>query len=174
MRAIDVAVQGAPIPKILRISRGWTVGGRAPIVRALPVCLEFPNVLKNIFTWWNGATIGVRNTVRGGVFIGKDELGNSYYEAKDDRTSYDKGRKRRWVIYNGYAEASKVPADWHGWLHYTFDEPPTKAPLKRQPWEKDHLPNLTGTVHAWKPQGSIARGGERQKASGDYEAWRPE
>lgn len=132
-------------------------------------------MLKNIFTWWNGATIGIRNTVsRRGVFVGTDELGNSYYEAKDDKDSYDKGRKRRWVVYNGYAEASKVSPDWHGWLHYTFDEPPTREPLKRQAWEKDHVPNLTGTVHAWRPKGAIARGGERAKASGDYEAWRPE
>ena len=131
-------------------------------------------MLKNIFTWWNGATIGIRFTLgRRGVFIGKDELGNSYYEAKDTKDSYD-GRKRRYVVYNGYAEASKVSPDWHGWLHHTFDEPPTVEPLKRQVWEKDHQPNLTGTVHAWRPKGSIARGGERQKAVGDYEAWRPE
>jgi NADH:ubiquinone oxidoreductase subunit len=131
-------------------------------------------VLKNIFTWWNGATIGIRFTLgRRGVFIGKDELGNSYYEAKDTKDSYD-GRKRRYVVYNGYAEASKVSPDWHGWLHHTFDEPPTVEPLKRQSWERDHIPNLTGTVHAWRPQGSIARSGERQKATGDYEAWRPE
>jgi len=131
-------------------------------------------VLKNIFTWWNGATIGIRFTLgRRGVFIGKDELGNSYYEAKDTKDSYD-GRKRRYVVYNGYAEASKVPPDWHGWLHHTFDEPPTVEPLKRQSWERDHIPNMTGTVNAWRPQGSIARSGERQKATGDYEAWRPE
>jgi NADH:ubiquinone oxidoreductase subunit len=131
-------------------------------------------VLKAIFTWWNGATIGARFTFwRRGVFVGKDELGNSYYQAKDTSDSYD-GRKRRWVIYNGYAEASKVPAEWHGWLHHTFDEPPTVAPLLRRSWEKDTQPNLTGTVHAWRPKGSIARGGERQKAAGDYEAWRPE
>jgi NADH:ubiquinone oxidoreductase subunit len=131
-------------------------------------------VLKNIFTWWNGATIGIRFTLgRRGVFIGKDELGNSYYEAKDTSDSYD-GRKRRYVVYNGYAEASKVSPDWHGWLHHTFDEPPTVEPLKRQAWERDHIPNLTGTVNAWRPQGSIARSGERQKATGDYEAWRPE
>ena len=130
-------------------------------------------MLKNIFTWWNGATIGIRFTLgRRGVFIGKDELGNSYYEAKDTKDSYD-GRKRRYVVYNGYAEASKVSPDWHGWLHHTFDEPPTVEPLKRQSWERDHIPNLTGTVHAWRPQGSIARSGERQKATGDYEAWRP-
>ena len=131
-------------------------------------------MLKNIFPWWNGATIGIRFTLgRRGVFIGKDELGNSYYEAKDTKDSYD-GRKRRYVVYNGYAEASKVSPDWHGWLHHTFEEPPTVEPLKRQSWERDHIPNLTGTVHAWRPQGSIARSGERQKATGDYEAWRPE
>ena len=67
-----------------------------------------------------------------------------------------------------------MPPDWHGWLHHTFEEPPTKAPLKRQAWEKDHLPNMTGTINAWRPKGSISRGGERQKATGDYEAWRPE
>ena len=57
------------------------------------------------------------------------------------------------MIYRGYAEASKVPAEWHGWLHYTFDEPPTVEPLMRRGWEKDHLPNLTGTVEAWRPRG---------------------
>ena len=131
-------------------------------------------MLKDIFTWWNGATIGIRFTVgRRGVFIGQDENGNKYYEAKDTKDSYD-GRKRRWVIFDGYAEASKVSPDWHGWLHYTFDEPPTLEPLPRRAWELDHIPNLTGTVNAWRPKGSIARGGERQKATGDYEAWRPE
>lgn len=132
-------------------------------------------MLKTLFTWWNGATLGVILTAkRRGVLIGTDELGNKYYEAKDTKDSYDPGRKRRWVIFNGYAEASKVPPEWHGWLHYTFDEPPTRAPLPRKAWEKDHRPNLTGTVHAWRPKGSIARGGERPKATGDYEAWSPE
>jgi NADH:ubiquinone oxidoreductase subunit len=131
-------------------------------------------VLKAIFTWWNGATIGQKFHIgRRGVFIGQDELGNRYYEARDNRDSYD-DRKRRWVIYNGYAEASKVTPDWHGWLRYTFDEPPTTHPLPRRAWEKDHRPNLTGTVHAWRPKGSIAQGGERDKATGDYLPWNPE
>ena len=131
--------------------------------------------LLQIFTWWNGQTLGTRfHTWRFGEKVGEDQFGNVYYRTKGGAKDKALGLQRRWVVYNGYAEASKVPADWHGWLHYTFDEPPTKEPLKRQAWEKDHVPNLTGTVHAWKPQGSIARGGERQKASGDYEAWRPE
>lgn len=110
---------------------------------------------------------------RRGVFVGTDDFGNTYYEAKDTRDSYD-GRKRRWVIYQGYAEASKVPAEWHGWLHHTFEEPPTREPLLRRAWEKDHLPNMSGTVNAWRPKGSLTRGGERQRATGDYEAWSPE
>jgi NADH:ubiquinone oxidoreductase subunit len=131
-------------------------------------------VLKRIFTWWNGATIGVLNTInKHGVFVGEDELGNRYYEAKDLKTSYD-GRKRRWVIYRGYAEGSKVPPDWHGWMHHTFDDAPTVTPMPRRSWEKDHLPNMSGTVDAYRPKGSIAKGGERASATGDYEAWTPE
>lgn len=132
------------------------------------------NVLKTLFTWWNGATVGIHFTIaKRGRFVGQDEYGNRYYEAKDTRDSFD-GRKRRWVIYNGYAEASKVPPDWHGWLHHTFLEPPTSAPLPRRRWEKEHRPNLSGTIYAYRPKGSIARGGERQRATGDYEAWTPE
>ena len=130
-------------------------------------------VFKTLLTWWNGATLGTHFTVaKRGRKVGEDESGNRYYESRDN-ISYD-GRKRRWVIFNGYAEASKVSPDWHGWLHYTFDEPPTEAPLERKAWEKDHLPNLTGTPMAWRPQGSLARSGERPAATGDYEAWTPE
>jgi NADH:ubiquinone oxidoreductase subunit len=131
------------------------------------------SILKTLFTWWNGATLGIRFTIlRRGLLVGRDDYGNTYYEAKDASDSYD-GRKRRWVTFTGYAEASKVPPEWHGWLHHTFVEPPTTAPLPRRIWEKDHRPNLTGTIHAYKPKGAISRGGERQRATGDYEAWKP-
>ena len=129
-------------------------------------------MLTRLFTWWNGSTIGTAIDIwRRGVFVGEDEQGNKYFEEK--RPSLE-GRKRRYVKYNGLAEASRVSPDWHGWLHYTFDEPPTVTPLKRQSWEKAHMPNLTGTVHAYRPQGSLARGGVRQASSSDYEAWAPE
>ena len=132
------------------------------------------NFLKSIFTWWNGATFGARfHIARRGVYIGQDELGNRYFEARDTSDSSD-GRKRRWVIFSGYAEASKVSPDWHGWLHHTFVEPPTKEPFVIKSWEKSHRPNLTGTIHAYHPQGAISQGGVRQKATGDYEAWTPE
>ncbi len=131
-------------------------------------------VLKKIFTWWNGATIGAWFTIKKtSELVGEDEFGNRYYQARTDKDSYDKGRRRRYVVYKGYAEASKIPPDWHGWMHYTFDEPPTVEPFKIKSWEKGHVPNLTGTINAWRPPGSIARKGERPPATGDYQAWKP-
>jgi NADH:ubiquinone oxidoreductase subunit len=129
-------------------------------------------MLKSIFTWWNGATLGARFDIgRRAVRVGSDEQGNTYFEEK--RPSIE-GRKRRYVIYNGVAEASRVPPDWFGWLHHTFDKPPTEAPLPRKVWEKPHTPNLTGTPDAYRPKGSLAVGGARQRSSGDYEAWTPD
>jgi NADH:ubiquinone oxidoreductase subunit len=130
-------------------------------------------VLSKIFTWWNGATLGTLFTVkRRGSHVGTDTFGNRYFQSRD-RKSYD-GRKRRWVLYNGYVDASKVPPEWFGWLHYSVDEAPSQDSPKRRDWQKDHVPNLSGTPFAWKPRGSIARGGQRASASGDYQAWRPE
>ncbi|QBQ47840.1 NADH:ubiquinone oxidoreductase subunit NDUFA12 [Brevundimonas naejangsanensis] len=134
---------------------------------------EFNDVLSKIFTWWNGATIGTLFTIgKRGQQVGTDEFGNRYYESRDT-VSYD-GRKRRWVIYDGYAEATKVPPEWQGWLRYTYDETPAERPLPRQAWEKDHLPNMTGTPMARRPQGSLAALGQRPAATGDYQAWSPE
>lgn len=122
------------------------------------------NLLKRIFTWWNGQTLGTQlYTSRKGVKVGEDALGNSYYQTAD--------AKRRWVIYNGEIEASKIAPDWHGWLHFTWDQPPTNAPLKHKAWELPHLENQTGTVAAYAPAGSIRRA--EPLARRDYEAWQP-
>ncbi len=129
-------------------------------------------MLDKIFTWWSGATLGALFDIgRRASLVGEDEQGNRYFEEK--KASLE-GRPRRYVIYKGYAEPSRVPADWHGWLHHTFEKPPTEEPFRLKAWEKPHRPNLTGTIHAYRPSGSLASGGERAKATGDYEAWRPE
>ena len=125
------------------------------------------NLLASVFVWWRNATIGTLvHTWFTGSSVGKDKFGNRYYQSKDG--------KRRWVIYAGTVEASRVPSEWHGWLHHTFNEPPTVAPLKERAWEKEHTPNLTGTAGAYRPPGSLARGGVRAPATGDYQAWQPE
>ncbi|MEL7100154.1 MAG: NADH:ubiquinone oxidoreductase subunit NDUFA12 [Pseudomonadota bacterium] len=121
--------------------------------------------IKRIFTWWDGATIGTLLwTRRKGERVGEDEAGNVFYRTADD--------SKRWVIYNGEAEASRVSPDWHGWLHRTFDAPPTEAPLTRKAWEKPHQENLTGTALAYAPAGSIRRADPANRS--DYEAWSPE
>ncbi len=104
--------------------------------------------------------------------VGVDSLGNKYFRAKP-RKGYK--RERRWVIYNGVPEASKVPPEWHGWLHHQTDVVPQQVGLSyRRPWQKAHVQNLTGTTQAYRPPGHVLEGGKRDKATGDYEAWKPE
>ena len=123
--------------------------------------------LTQIFTWWNGATIGTRVfTARNGEKVGEDPAGNQFYQTGDG--------KRRWVIYANEAEASNVSPDWHGWLHHTFEAPPQDGALPRKAWEKDHQPNMTGTDLAYRPPGSVLTPASRPRATGDYEAWQPE
>ena len=40
-------------------------------------------------------------------------------------------------------------------------------------WEKEHLPNQTGTINAYSPSGALSASGVRKKTTGDYEAWTP-
>jgi NADH:ubiquinone oxidoreductase subunit len=118
-----------------------------------------------------GATIGTRlHTLVRGRFIGRDAFGNRYYEARRGRAG--EKHKRRWVIYNGIVDASKVPAAWHGWLHYTLDAPLPET--QHYAWQKPHLPNLTGTQGRYLPAGHISKGGARASASADYQPWKPE
>jgi len=117
-----------------------------------------------LLTWWSGE------------LVGSDSFGNRYYRRKGTAKLIKGGgmesRDRRWVIYRGEAEPSKVPAEWHGWLHHTCDTPPDES-APRRPWQKPHLPNLTGTASAYRPPGSIQGGGRRAAAAGDYEPWIP-
>jgi NADH:ubiquinone oxidoreductase subunit len=117
--------------------------------------------LTRFFTWWNGQTFNTQfYTWRKGERVGEDEFGNVYYQGGKDA----EGRTRRWVIYNGYSEASAIPPGWHGWMHHRVDTPPTQEDYKPREWQKPHKPNLTGTcrrlssawlhVHAGKPSRS--------------------
>jgi NADH:ubiquinone oxidoreductase subunit len=149
-------------------------GGPPGYGPALTVRPRVSLLLKRIFTWWNGATVGTLFTIRRlGVKVGSDQYGNTYFEAKTNKNSYD-GRKRRWVVYDGYADASKVPPEWFGWLHHTLEDVPTPETMPRHAWQREHRPNMSGTPLAWRPRGSIARGGERARATGDYQAWKPD
>lgn len=110
-------------------------------------------------------------TLFNGRLVGADNFGNRYYQEK--KASPETQKKRRWVIYRGLNEPSKVPPEWHAWLHYTADESPTSEATKKYSWIKPHLPNLTGTKFAYFPPGHMRNTGKRKKATGDYSAWKP-
>ena len=130
--------------------------------------------LLRFFTWWNGQTFGTQVwTALYGEPVGQDEFGNRYYRTKGGKIDPTLGFERRWVTYNGIAEASCVPPSWHGWLHHTVDLPPTLDKVTPRPWWKPHRPNLTGTPGAHRPSGSTLAQGRRPKATGDYKAWKP-
>lgn len=121
--------------------------------------------LKRTLTWWNSQTLGTQFwTWRKGTRVGEDALGNVYY--------HQPGTTRRWVIYNGEAEASRVPPEWHGWLHHTWDRLPSEMALHGKSWQIPPQENLTGTDAAYAPPGSIRNAAPVVRR--DYEAWQPE
>jgi NADH:ubiquinone oxidoreductase subunit len=113
-----------------------------------------------------------------GELVGTDSIGNRYFRDKFpgelEKGGGRRSREKRWVVYNGVVEASRVPPEWHGWLHHTVDEVPAAGDHLKYPWQKPHQPNLTGTAEAYRPPGSVLRGGARAHAAGDYEPWRPD
>jgi NADH:ubiquinone oxidoreductase subunit len=124
-----------------------------------------------IFTWWNGATVGtLLFSRRNGSKVGVDALGNAYFEGGTDVH----GKPRRWVIYSGSNDASRVPPEWHGWLHGTVEETPDRALPPPRPWQAEPSQNMTGTRAAYFPAGALEAGGKRAAATGDYEAWSPD
>lgn len=115
------------------------------------------NIGTTLFTWAKGKQIG------------SDQFGNRYFIERSE----PKGRARkRWVLFAGEVEASSVPPEWHAWLSYTTDEPLT-ADLQEKPWLKPHQANLTGSAQAYLPPGHDLRGGRRERAAGEYQAWQP-
>ncbi|MFK7834948.1 MAG: NADH:ubiquinone oxidoreductase subunit NDUFA12 [Sulfitobacter sp.] len=123
------------------------------------------NTIFRALTWWDGQTLNTQFfTWRKGQKVGEDAQGNVFYRNADD--------SRRWVIFNGDMEASRVSPEWHGWLHRTWDEPPTDKPFVHKEWEKPHVENLTGTAMAYAPAGSLRH--SQPKDRSDYEAWSPE
>ncbi len=111
--------------------------------------------LLKLFTWWNSQTFGTQFwTWMYGEPVGEDEFGNRYFRTKGGKIDPTLGFERRWLIYNGLVEASRVPPSWHGWLHHTVDTPPSAESYTPHEWQKPHRPNLTGTPAAYRPPGS--------------------
>ncbi len=130
--------------------RAWTGRGAA----AIPTLM---NLGTRLFTWFRGREVG------------SDSAGNRYFEEK---RAVAGRRARRWVRYAGSNEPTRIPPEWYGWMHYTLDAPLPET--NRRPWQKPHLPNVTGTAAAYRPPGHDYAGGNRPASRADYQAWTPE
>jgi len=101
-------------------------------------------IFKEIFTWWNQQTLGTRiQTFFYGKYVGTDKKGNKYYQSNSGK---------RWVIYNGEIEASKIPSEWYSWIHRINNRIENSQDTIKYKWQKEHLPNQTGTENSYNPK----------------------
>jgi len=118
-------------------------------------------MIKQIFTWWNSQTIGTfLYTIFFGKLVGKDEFGNKYYQNKQGK---------RWVIYNGEINASKITSDWFSWMHHITNNVPSKINSNKYSWQKPHKDNKTGTPESYRPNKILKKSKNFKK----YETWKP-
>lgn len=117
-----------------------------------------------LFVWWKGQTFGTRmTTLFFGKRVGEDAAGNVYYRHRQRESN-------RWVIYNGIVDASKVPPDWHAWLHNMTRAIPRDDREGDLDWFKTHRANLTGTEQSYlRPAVSMLKA----KGLVEYEPWQP-
>ena len=101
-------------------------------------------LFKEIFTWWNQQTLGTRfYTIFFWKLVGRDEFGNKYYQSKNGK---------RWIIYKGEVEATKIPGEWYSWMHFTNNKIENLHELEKYKWQKDHLSNQTGSENSYHPK----------------------
>ena len=125
-------------------------------------------ILSRTFTWWDGATWGTwLHTRLRGQEVGRDDAGNVYFQ-------HSKDPARRWVIYPADNDGSRVPPEWALWLRATIDDVPSKALPPKRRFEKPAIHNTTGTMAAYRPDGSLGAKGIRPASTGDYQPWTPD
>ena len=115
------------------------------------------NLGTKIYTWLFGKSVG------------SDEFGNKYYCSSKDFKSES---AKRWVMFNGEIEASKIPPHWHAWLHKTINTPPVGYSHKYK-WQKNHHPNMTGTSKAYYPNSHPLSNSKNDNIKEEYEKWNP-
>lgn len=93
-----------------------------------------------------------------GVHAGEDLYGNQFYFRKTSE------EEKRWVVYKGMYDPSKISDEWHSWLHFINDIKPFKS-------KKTWIPNTTGTKFSHNSISSIEN--TPQTTLQYYESWDP-
>ena len=116
------------------------------------------NLGTTLYTWFYGN------------LVGEDKYQNKYYSSS--KNFFDL-KAKRWVIFKGEIEATKVPPHWHAWLHKSIDKPPLDY-KHIYSWQKDHEPNMTGTNNAYYPKSHpLSKSHDDQLINEEYETWDP-
>ncbi len=105
-----------------------------------------------------------------GKLVGNDSMGNKYYSNNEN---FEDLNAKRWVIFKGEIEATKIPPHWHAWLHKSIDTPPINY-SHTYSWQKDHKQNMTGTKNAHFPKSNpLSKNYDPDQIKADYEPWSP-
>ena len=104
-----------------------------------------------------------------GNLVSTDQYNNRYYCNSKD---FNDVNSKRWVIFKGEIEASKIPPHWHAWLHKSIDVPPINYKHKYY-WQKDHQSNMTGTSEAYYPDSHPLSKSQKKLTKAEYETWKP-
>ena len=115
------------------------------------------NLGTSLYTWLYGKLVGI------------DEFDNKYY---CNSKNFQDISSKRWVIFKGEIEASKIPPHWHAWLHKSIDVPPIDYSHKYD-WQKSHQQNLTGTSEAYHPHSHPFSKSKTNSNKKEYETWQP-
>ncbi|KAL4568015.1 hypothetical protein LXL04_023615 [Taraxacum kok-saghyz] len=130
----------------------------------------FPSTYLNCLTDGNLLQTKIHNI--GATLVGVDKVGNKYYE-KLGETQYG---RHRWVEYaskNRY-NASQVPPEWHGWLHFITDHTGDELlMLKPKRYGLDHKENFSGEgdEFIYHSKGHTLNPGQRDWTR--YQSWQP-
>lgn len=108
----------------------------------------------------------------GATLVGVDKAGNKYYQ-KLENTQYG---RHRWVEYaeKGRYNASQVPAEWHGWLHFITDSTGDELlMLKPKRYGLEHRENFSGQgdEYIYHSKGHSLNPGQRDWTR--YQPWNP-
>uniref|UniRef100_A0A1D1YW74 NADH dehydrogenase [ubiquinone] 1 alpha subcomplex subunit 12 n=1 Tax=Anthurium amnicola TaxID=1678845 RepID=A0A1D1YW74_9ARAE len=108
----------------------------------------------------------------GATLVGVDKFGNKYYEKLED-TQFG---RHRWVEYaeKRRYNASQVPPEWHGWLHFITDHTGDELLMLRpKRYGVEHRQNFSGEgeEYIYHSKGHALNPGQRNWTR--YQPWQP-
>ena len=121
----------------------------------LNIFKNWVNVQKNIYNTLGRGEIIRRlareGNVRVGTLVGSDKYGNEYYENNYYFVARNRFVKYPYKDHRLSYDGSQIPPEWHRWMHYMTDDPPSKVPPVERKWMADHEVNFSGTNQRYVP-----------------------